>query len=187
MSKSTFKNHLIYYWWAYLIALIVAVCVWIYAFNAVLEPSDDAKINIAFVGKDFDKDTFSDNLLSSLKTGEKNGIKKVNVTVVSEEDKYNLSQLIWARSIDCDLMIFTESFMFNGIGDNYFTEIESNKEGLTFYEEDGKKFAIAVWEGTQSNNFKECYSGNEKCYLFFTVNGQKKHGDLERVLEWMLG
>lgn len=167
--KTSFRNHLAYTWWIYLLILIGVIVFWTALFQFALKPRAYETINVTFVGEGFDNLDFKEKI-EDMSKEHRQEIKEVNVESVLTENSYVLNNILVSRSIgETDFVIVTESNMLSNIGSAYFIEFDDKLkeafDGVELYYEDGSVYGIRL-DG--SDVFKQYYHGEEKCYLFIT-------------------
>lgn len=183
MNKRQLKNHLVYYWWVYLLISAAVVVIWQFAFEQRLKVDKDRIFSVAVFAENCDENYLKEELQLVFKNGGSK-IEQVNTFIGNTDDNYDKSQLLWARSLDCDIILIAESKMSENIGDVYFAEIDDSDSDLTYYKEDGKAYAIKIDQN--NSHLKKIFSHapeHEQIYLFITVSGANRTEETDRIID----
>ena len=123
MKIKKLKINLSYNIWFYILSAALIICFWLWIFDHISQPSANEKLLITIIGNGFDDITLSADLKNML--SEKNGdkIKSVTVENIAYQSDYELTNALWARSLDSDIII-SEGYMLDNIGDSYFRPID---------------------------------------------------------------
>ena len=180
--KIKFSDHLSRMWWAYLLIAAVCAAIWISMFRAAVQPPAEARLDIAFVGVGLDREALEQELPALLRENGAPELEEVRAATLNYGENALQSNAFWARSMDADLMIVTQSQMFDGIGTNYFVPLEEYKLHGALYQENGTAYGLILENGAQG--LSRWYAGEEGCYVFLTDRGREKPAALA-ALRWL--
>lgn len=183
MSK---RNRFQQNFWKYLLVVLVPIVVWYTVFYFVYRVKDNEQVQIMFLGKDLDNSALKGELTTNLTNiaGEKLKSVTVRSTVVANGN----GQILSAYQVVYDIIIFSESYLPENVGQNWgFAHFEQEKFVELFgadvelysevYEETTLYYAVEI---PADSFFAQYYSGEEKCYMFFspeTVNLASLNGN----------
>lgn len=176
MKSKRSSSNFYYTWWIYVLIAAAVIVFWLWIFDYLAEPAANEKLFISVVGNGVDDKTMNSDLKNELPNLTNQTIKEVSVESIVYESDYTLSNALWARSLDVDIIIITNTAMFNSIGKDYFPAIDEDRAkaifgDVEFYKEDGVAYGMLIYDGKTENTFSKYYS-KEKCWVFFTVDGQ---------------
>ncbi len=202
MKKLT--THLQYHWWLYLVCAVVVIFVWCTIFQVLARPSSDEAIRILYVGEYWDTEPLEQALLSHLSHSTSQEISVVEIAIFAEQTDM-LLPILMAKQYEYDLVILSEPFMQEGIGQNAFgmpipAQMRTQAHPLGYYTETvGENilpFAFILHNGTTVNRFASFYPDAPGCYLFVSpqsVNcdratgyGQSGHDAAIQTIEFLL-
>lgn len=182
MSKSKISSRLTYSWWVYVLSAAVFVVLWLWIFSAISQPAANEKIIISYVGSSLDEEALQSDLGEELHVLTAQNIESVTVETVISDNAYTLTNALWARSLDSDIIIIEHSSMFETIGSTFFLPLDSAAytevfgEVQFFKDADGELYGILLTDGSGGNVFSRYYTGEEQCWLFFTSQGVNTGG-----------
>lgn len=177
MKKIT--EHLEYSWWKYLLVLVLPIVLWCSIFDVMARPKDDERLNILYLGTDLDTYALQQTLQEYLPQHTQQELKQIRVVEDLLSDEYYGQKMV-TYSFEFDLIIVSEDFMRPTTGQffrSFAADTFSDYDDVELYTEEledetGKftlPFGILLWEPGDDTNFGNYYSGNQKCYLFFST------------------
>ena len=170
MNKEV-TNHFQYRWWAYLLAAVVVIGLWLSVFEIISKPKPTEKIGISFIGKGFNAEALEQDLPEVVKTNSSQRIKKINVESIEEDNVFTLDSIIVTRSQGTtDIFIWTGELK-EGIEERFANldeaKVNSVLGEVSYYRIDGVAYAISL---SGNINFSKYYSGSEECWLLVSAN-----------------
>lgn len=181
MKRDKVFSRLAYTWWVYVVSAVVVICFWLLIFNQILKPKDNEKLLITFIGPDFDNAGLEADLNKKLPEISSQKIKNITVESLFNEREDKMSELLYARSRDADIIIVRQDCVISGMGEYYFRPVDTDSYAeafgdVQFYEEDGTPYGILLYDGENANNFSKYYGAESKCWLFLTYNSPNTGG-----------
>lgn len=195
------KINLSYNIWFYILSAALIICFWLWIFDYISQPSANEKLLITIIGNGFDDKTLSADLKKMLSEKSRDKIKSVTVENISYQSDYELTNALWARILDSNIIIVSEGYMLDNIGDSYFHPIDEKKYEeafgkVKFYRENGTPYGIVLYDGQSNNKFSNYCHTENKCMLFLTynsVNAGKLNENADKgsdfavlTVEWLL-
>lgn len=158
----------------YIVSAAVIICLWLWVFDNAAQPSANEKLLVTLIGAGFDDKTLSADLEKELREMTDGKINKITVEKLNFQSDYEMTNALWARSLDSDIIIVAEGYMLDGIGDSYFHPIDEERYRETFgevrfYRENGIAYGIVLSVGERDNVFSR-YCADENARCFFTYN-----------------
>lgn len=166
------KQHLQYHWWKYLLAAILPLILWYSLFSLLLKPARNAQLRILFVGEGIHTQALEEDLAQALPSLSCQTLEEITVTQ-SLPSAVSYHEFLTARNFDYDILILTESYMRESIGQNFFSRLPQSLSALfpdtarytEVIEGTDLAYALIPSEGARFGTF---YTGSERCYLFFS-------------------
>lgn len=176
LDKRKIKNHLAYYWWVYPMIAVAAVIISRFVFDVINKPDKDKVFSVA-VFADCDENRLKETLELCFSESR---IEQINTFVGNAAaNNYDKSRLLWARSLDCDIVIVSESNMMNNIGSVYFADLDAADENLNYYRENNVIYGVKL---DSSDPDLSNFLTDEQAYLFVTVSGASRTEEVNRVI-----
>ncbi len=169
------RNHIHYYWWTYIVAVVLVFALWLPLFSRLAEPKANEQINITYIGTSFNHLKLQSDLYDILPQRTKQGVKRISVENAVIEGEYDLNTILRARLAgSCDFFIIERSVIEDYEIDlaSYFSEVDVTKlekifENIDKVTENNKNYGIALNSGMKISTY---YSGKDGCVIFFNKN-----------------
>lgn len=200
--KNKQRVRLTYTWWIYLVVAILIIALWIFVFDRLAQPKPNEKLLVSVAANHIQTDNMEQDLKDRLPQLSAQNVKQVTVESIPFDSTYNLTNALFSRSLDADIIIVAHSAMFEGIGEGYFPPINETEykkafgEVEFFREKSGVAYGILLYDGQTANNFSKYYTGTDKCWLFISgecvntagLNGKGESGNDAAVqtIKWLL-
>ena len=191
-SKTFFR----YFYWLYILILILTISIWTTIFDNLGKNKPYEEINIIYFGSDLDAGKLKYDL-EVLSSDFVQDIKTVNIEVRKTED-YFFYTLLSTKITTNDIILISEEYMNDYIGQSYFRTLINVNIDAKYYEESSIRYGIVLCdEEVRENKFSEYYTGEEKVYLFLSPesvnlgmlynNGKKENDAAIKVAEYLVG
>lgn len=181
--------HLQYSWWKYLLLVVVTVCVWCGVFSSLAKPAANTRVGVLYLGEKLDVQMLQQELQTTLLPELSGAIRAITVEAAVFPDEM-FEQLLLAKTYEYDLILISESYMRENIGQEYFLRLSTEQlpGGYIYYCEmagqSEKPYGILL-----PNEEEVCYAFISPLSVnVYPLNDQSKEGDrgaLE-VLEYLL-
>lgn len=132
MNKKRFTCHLEYNLWKYAVIAVAAVVVWCTVFGALAKPRKNEQIVIEFFGVSIDSEMLKNTLTENKETVTHKALKQISVRQNTDSSDM-FYQLIQARMITSDIMVFSEDLLTKDSeenikvkAENYFKPLDLN-------------------------------------------------------------
>lgn len=163
------KQHLLFSWWKYLLALVLPVAVWCSVFHNLAQPAPEKTLRIYYVGDQLDARLLEQTLTQVLPEMTRQDLLSVTVDQ-GQLAGIHYGDLMAARAYDYDLVIVEED-SFQPSGNQHIfgvmsTELLSCFPGGDFYMEDGGQGEMLPTGFILPAGFAGCHRGQTSCYLF---------------------
>lgn len=173
--KERLRNHIVYYWWTYLISAVLIIMLWTTLFSKLAEPKANEQINITYIGSAFDHVKLQSDLQDVIPELSEQNIKRVSVENAGINGEYELNTILRARLAgNCDFIIIEGKVLEDYKLDlaSYFAEVDAdtltqyfvNCENIT---EDNKTYGITLPSECKLHNY---YLGKSDLKVFFNKN-----------------
>lgn len=198
-----FSAHLQYHWWQYLLCVLVVIFFWCSIFSILAQPASDESVRILFVGEYWDAQPLEEAIFDYLTHATAQSISTVEIDFLAEQTD-SLLPLLIAKQYRYDLIIISEPWMQDGIGQNAFgtplpKQITQLFPSEHYYTEicNSETYSFAfLLDCTASSHFSLFYRSNTQCYLFVSshsVNcdqatgfGEPGHDAALKTIEFLL-
>lgn len=167
------RSHFQLHWWKYLPVILLPIFIWCSLFEAATKPAANEQVNILFVGEQLDCAQLQEVLMAALPECTSQAIRSVTVSQITLPET-GYASLLTARCFDYDILIFTERYMPENIGQDVFVRLTdpllAQFPGESPYTEvipEGDILTYGLWvsPGARFVNF---YTGTENCCLFIS-------------------
>lgn len=165
------KHHLQYNWWKYIAILLLPVILWVSIFDILKKPDADERLHILYIGQSLDTAALEQQLKNVLPTRSSQDLKEIRV----QAEQYSDSTVLTARCFDYDIILIEAPDSPESIGQRVFSvltpELAKQFPEAVLYTENTDTETLPygfILDPSVKTGFSACYTGTEKCYLFFS-------------------